>query len=303
MNSSTALRVAVIVLNWRQAQATLACLRDLRDSGHDNLRVLLVDNGSGDGSVEELRAEQGAEVIALEANLGYCKAVNRGLAWAKAVGAEQVLLLNNDVRLPSGFLPPLVDVLAHAQGVAGVMPVVLGADGRVWSEGAEVRFGPNLVRLLRQGKAPSPRTEGPKAVGFLPGACALYRLADLEQVGWLDEEYFMYMEDAELGERLRALGKQLVCLPWVRVVHHAGTSSGGRRSPLRKFLMGRNAVLFARRHGGLRLWGAVLLFEILLWPLSLVTGASPASAMAKARGIWRGLRNGAVGPADVEAIV
>ena len=171
----------------------------------------------------------------------------------------------------------------------------------VWSEGAEVRFGPNLVRLTNQGAPPTATHEGPRAVGFLPGACALYRLVDLCAVGGLDEEYFMYMEDAELGERLRALGKKLLHVPWLRATHSAGMSSGGGRSPLRKFLMGRNAVLFARKHGGFRLWSAVIVFEIMLWPLSLFRGAGLRSAFAKARGVWRGLTCGSVGPADVEA--
>lgn len=293
--------VGVVILNWRQPEATASCLADLRACGHEPLRVLVIDNGSGDGSAERLRGEPNVEVLALPTNLGYCRAVNLGLAWAERAACTHVLLLNNDVRLPPGFLPPLVDVLESDPSVAGVMPSLVDREGKVWSEGAEVRFGPNLVRLHNQGAPPTATDQGPRAVGFLPGACALYRLADLRAVGGLDEEYFMYLEDAELGERLRARGKKLLHVPWFRAVHAAGTSSGGGRSPLRKFLMGRNAVLFARKHGGLRLWSALVLFEVLLWPLALVSGTGARAALAKARGLWRGLRGGSVGAADVEA--
>ena len=147
--------------------------KDLRACGHALLRVLLIDNGSGDGSAQRLRLAVGddAEVMAFDHNLGYCAAMNRSLDWAEGQGIEHVLFLNNDVRLPPGFLTPMVEALDHDPGLAGVGPTVLDPDGKVWCQGGAVRFGPNLSHLRGQGREPAPKTHGPELVDYLPGAC------------------------------------------------------------------------------------------------------------------------------------
>jgi GT2 family glycosyltransferase len=293
--------VAAIVLNFRLPEATARCVADLQRSGHARLRTLVLDNGSGDGAVAWLERElRGAELIALPRNLGYCTAMNLGLDWARRRGADHVLLLNNDMRLPDGFLAPLVDVLAHDAEVGGVGPTVLRPDGNVWCQGARVGWHANLVRLLGEGRAPAPQDEGPAEVDFLPGACALYRLADLDAIGGFDDDYFMYWEDADLAARLRARGLRVVWVPWTRVVHEPSASSGGGRTPVRKYLSAANAVRYLRAHGSARLWAAWLLFEVLGLPLALLTGTSPRAVFAKACGVLAGLRERRLTAADVE---
>src|SRR5690606_34482302 len=117
---------------------------------------------------------------------------NLALRAARAAGAEHALLLNNDCRVPPDFLAPLVAALDADRSLAGVAPTIVTPDGRAWSEGGVVRARANLVVLRGQGREPAPRTHGPEACEFLPGACVLYRLADLAAVGDLDESYFMY---------------------------------------------------------------------------------------------------------------
>jgi GT2 family glycosyltransferase len=264
--------------------------------------------GRAEGAERVARREQAAGIdgglrsaaIAFDENLGYCAAMNRGIAWARQRGAELVLFLNNDMRLPPGFLQPLVDVLRHDPDAAGVAPTILDPTGRVWCEGAMVAFHPNMLWMRRQGRAPTPTTEGPMAVDFLPGACALYRTADLAVVGDLDADYFMYWEDVELGWRLRnRLGKKLLWLPWTRVTHLSSASSGGGRSPLRKYMSGVNSVRYLRRHGTLRQWCAFALFECALWPLTWLSGTPWRAVLAKGRGIGAGLAGRRVTAADV----
>ena len=299
-------KVAALVLNWRLPDDTLQVAADLRACVYDGaLRTLLIDNGSGDGSAEKLQAVEGdaIEVLALEQNVGYCAAINRGLAWASEHGADHVLLLNNDVRLPPDFLDPLVDTLRNDPSLAAVGPTILDGVGRAWSQGGGVAFRPNLVVLHNQGGIPAERERGPEHVEFLPGACALYRREDLEAIGGLDEDYFMYWEDVDLGERLRARDRRLLWLPWVQVVHDVSRSSGGGRSPLRKYMMAVNSVRFLRRHGSGAKWLAFLLFECLLWPLSIVSGTGIRAAVAKGRGLVAGLFGGRVTVQDVDRYV
>lgn len=309
--------VVAIVVNFRQAAATRRCVGQLRARAGTPLDVLVVDNGpeagaqagaeagpgrgageaagcaGGDqaaaaGRAGDWLAGTGAELLVLPENLGYCAAINRGLRAAREHGARFVLLANNDIECSEGFLVPMLELLRHAADVAGVMPTILRPDGRVWSQGGRVGLRPNLVVLEDQGREPAPVNDGPLAVGFLPGACALYRLEDLKTAGDLDESYFMYWEDTALGTRLASLGRKLVWLPWVRVVHQGGLSSGGPRSPLRKYLCAVNSWRWLRAHGRARHWAAFLLLDVLLWPLALVGGAR--GGWAKVCGLWDGWR-------------
>lgn len=296
--------VAALVLNFRQPELTLRCLEDLARVEGVALAVLVIDNGSGDGSAARLAPaveSAGAELLELDTNLGFAGGMNRGLLWAAEREVPFCLVLNNDVRLPPDSILPLVDVLRNDPRVAAVGPTVLQPDGTVWAEGGETGFSPNALRLLGHGRAPRPRESGPAEVGFLPCACALFRTADLVAVSGFDERYFMYWEDVDLCARLRARGGRVVWLPWVRIEHAAGGSSGGGRSPLRKYLMACHAVRFLKRHGTPAAWAGWLLFDVLLWPLALLAG--PAAALAKLRGTIAGVFGRTAGAADVDRLL
>ncbi|HEX5052800.1 MAG TPA: glycosyltransferase family 2 protein [Planctomycetota bacterium] len=303
--------VAAIVLNWRQPALTRQCLADLLAVAGVPVHALVIDNGSGDdsarvleGAVRDLAATSSphrVEFAALPDNLGFTGGMNHGLRWAQQRGLGHVLVLNNDLRLPPGFLAPLVSVLDNDARVAAVGPTVLHPDGSVWAEGGCLAFGPNSLRLVGHGRAPRPAVHGPEAVEFLPCACVLFRTSELLAVGGFDERYFMYWEDVDVCERLRRRGGRIVWLPWVRVVHAAGQSSGGGRAPLRKFFMACNAVRYLRGRGSLRTWTAWLLFDVVAWPLALLSG--PRAAWAKLRGTLAGLAGHRAGAADVERFV
>ncbi len=294
-----------ILLNWRQPQLTCDCLQDLAADWPEDFELLIIDNGSADGSCERLgevvlcHARSGLPVhlMALPENLGFAGGMNRGIRWARDRGAAYVLVLNNDLRLPAGFLPPMVGVLRDATGVAAVAPTVLFPDGRVWAQGGSLGFYANALRLNGYGGAPAPVSHGPEAVDFVPGACVLFRSCDLEAVGDFDEDYFMYWEDADLCRRLATGGRRVVWLPWVRVTHLGGASAGGSRSPLRKYLMARNCVRYLKRHGRLSQWAALVLLDVVLWPLQLLR--APRSAWAKLCGLAAGVGGGAATARDV----
>jgi GT2 family glycosyltransferase len=304
-------QVAALLLNWRHAELTATCLHDLLAARAVPMHVLVMDNGSDDGSAARLAAlvaelapraaPHRLEFVAFEHNLGFTGAMNRGITWAVGRGLPFVLVLNNDLRLPPDFLLPLLGVLTADARVAAVGPTVVHPDGTVWAEGGALAFRPNALRLCGHARPPRPRDHGPEAVAFLPGACVLFRTGELHAVGGFDDAYFMYWEDVDLCDRLRARGGRIVWLPWVRVEHAAGQSSGGGRSPLRKFLMACNAVRYLRTRGTTKAWAAWLLFDVLLWPLTFATGPRPA--LAKLRGTLAGLRGHRASAADVQRLL
>ena len=304
---ASALQVGALLLNWRRADLTSRCLLDLLAVTDVPMRVLVIDNGSGADELASLRASveranaspspHRVELAALPDNLGFTGGMNHGLAWAKEQGLPFVLVLNNDLRLPPDFLKPLVATLANDPGVAAVSPTVLHPDGTVWAQGARRGFVPNGLVLGGHGEAPAPREHGPEAVDFLPCACVLFRTDAVVAAGGFDDAYFMYWEDVDLCERLRVRGGRIVWLPWVRVEHAAAQSSGGGRSPLRKFLMACNAVRFLRARGTFAGWLGWLCCDVLLWPLALLAG--PRAAWAKLCGTWAGLFGHRASAADV----
>lgn len=298
--------VAALLLNYRQPALTRQCLQDLLAVTGVSLAILVIDNGSGDDSPAQLGAavEQGraaggrVEPLYLAENLGFGGAMNEGLRWAEQIDAASVLVLNNDLRLPPDCLRPMLQVLQRDPRVVAVGPTVLRPDGRVWAQGGRLGCFPNLLRLCGQGRLPAPTTLGPQAVPFLPGACVLFRRTALQAVAGFDARYFMYWEDVDLCRRLRQRGGEVIWLPWVRVTHAAGQSSGGGRSPLRKFMMANNLVHYLRAHGTAAQWAAFWLFEVLLWPLALLTNG-PQAALAKLRGLLSGLRGHRADRSDV----
>src|SRR5262249_13151395 len=137
------------------------------------------------------------------------------------------------------------------------------------------------------GGAPAATSHGPEARDFLPGACVLFRCRDLQAVGGFDDAYFMYWEDVGLCRRLRAPGRALVWLPWVRVTHAARASSGGSRPPMRRYLTAKNSLRYLRAHGPAAQWAALLLLDLASLPLLLLR--SPRAGWAKACGLGAGL--------------
>lgn len=289
------LLVCALLLNYRGVAMTLQCVRDLLAVENVGLRVVVLDNASGADEVAELQAGVAAldarqhtvRVVCLDDNLGFAEGMNRGIALAQKESIPYVLVLNNDMRLPKDFVRPLVDVLQNDASVGAVGPTIIHPDGSVWAEGGEIAFVPNGLRLIRHGKQPSALTAGPEEVEFLTGACMMMRTAAANDVGGFDRDYFMYWEDVEISCKLRRRGLRIIWLPWVRVEHLGGQSSGGGRSPLRKFFMACNAVRYLRAHGSLKAWVGWILLDVMLWPLTLLVGSK--SAWAKLRGTLAGL--------------
>lgn len=298
--------VAALLLNWRRADLTLRCLRDLLAVASPALHVFVIDNGSGDAELATLRAGIAAlppgphavELLALPHNLGFTGGMNAGFRAAGTVGATFALVLNNDLELGPEFLSPLHAALVADARLGAIGPTVVHPDGTVWAQGGERAFTPNGLRLRGHRGPPAPTTAGPEEVGFLPCACVLFRLSAVAAIAGFDDRYFMYWEDVDLCERLRAGGFGIVWLPWVRVVHASGQSSGGGRSPLRKFLMACNHVRYLRAHGGLTGWLAWWCADVLLWPLAFAVG--PRAAWAKACGMLAGWRGHTASAADVQ---
>lgn len=193
--------VYVVVLTWNHKDDTLACLESLSALTYPNFRVLVVDNGSTDGTPEAVReCFPTTQVMVNERNLGFAAGFNAGIRRALRDGGELILLLNNDMVAASDFLEPLV--AAAPEDVGAAPPLIFYADApdQVWSAGS----GRDPVTLeLNSDHGWRETLTGVTERDFLSGCALLIKRAVFERVGLFDERFCVYYEDSDYCLRIR----------------------------------------------------------------------------------------------------
>ena len=235
-------RVSVIIPNWNRRELLAACLDALSEQSDTGHGVIVVDNGSRDGSAELVRSRYPhVRLVALERNTGFAAAVNRGIRESRS---ELVATLNNDVVVHKDWLAALVAAAdRHPRAGAFASRLVSTEDpGRIDSAGDRLaRSGRayGIGRGQRDGLAFAAERE---VFGATAGA-ALYRRALFEDVGLFDESYFAYVEDTDLAWRAQSRGWRAVYVPQA-LASHVGSASLRGREELRSLLCLRNHTLF-----------------------------------------------------------
>ncbi len=246
--------VAIVVLNWNGWQDTLACVASLQSLDYANFHIVLVDNGSTDGSEEQFRhALPTVELLQTGSNLGFGGGCNVGIRHALAAGAEYVWLINSDATADPGALSALVRLAEGNPAIGAVGSVLLDADAaarvQLWGGG---RVG------LWLGRSVHCRSAG-TTMDFVSGASMLLRPAALEQVGLFDDaSFFMYWEDTDLGFRLRKAGWTLAVAA-DSTIRHKQSASLGLGNPLLDEYATRSCVRFLRRHAPIPAISAALM--------------------------------------------
>ncbi|MBI3909606.1 MAG: glycosyltransferase family 2 protein [Armatimonadetes bacterium] len=270
--------ITVIIVSWNTCDYLRRCLASLPRAvaAPERLCVHVVDNGSTDGTLEMVRSEfPWVRLDAAGENLGFARANNRAL---KACCTEYALLLNPDTEVRPGALDRLVAFMEREPRAGAAGPTLLNTDGSLQKAGdafptliREVLCAPGLRslrwldgwrhRLTFQRRSFDHVVE----VDGVLGACVLVRRAVWEQVGLLDERFFMYYEEIDWYRRMRAAGWQVFYVPEVVVVHHGGKSSGQRGLENSRIYF-RSRYLYFRKHHGLLQAGLIaLLNAMLLW--------------------------------------
>jgi hypothetical protein len=223
--------VWIVVLNWNNREDTLACLESLAAADLGGATVLVVDNGSRDGSVEAVRERfPQFRLLALGENRGFAGGNNAGIREALEAGAEGVLLLNNDTVVDPKFVFPLVQVFNDNPDAAAVSSAIHRLDHPEMLDVAHsivdfrrreaVRIlGVNAVPGLGHGFHVCTQIEVAIGCSMLMSAKAL------RDVGLFDEAYFAYHEDVDWSLRARKRGYRLFYEPWSRVFHRGSRST------------------------------------------------------------------------------
>jgi GT2 family glycosyltransferase len=248
---TTAPRVTAVVLNWCNEHDTLECLDSLGRQDYSALTILLVDNGSPDGSGARLHARYSSlPFLQTGENLGYAGGNNRGMKHALESGTDYVLVLNNDTVLEPGCVSELVRAAATHGDAGAVGGKILRHDApdRIWFGGGRFDRLRAIGRHERANRVDiDPAERQPFESTFLTGCCLLIPAATLRTVGYFRDDFFAYLEDAEYGLRIMKSGKRLFLAPAARLRHRV-PSPGSSPSPDQIHLRDRNRRRIVRLH-------------------------------------------------------
>ncbi|MCB9832221.1 MAG: glycosyltransferase family 2 protein [Planctomycetes bacterium] len=287
-------RVAAVIVNWNGGALTSACLEHLPGLGFADL--VLVDNGSTDGSAEAaeaILAGRAAEILRNPDNRGFARAANQGMVRALERGADFVFLLNNDARMEPRTLPALLEAAARRPRAGLLAGKILDGGGtRIWCAGVDLGFHHNLQRMRGFGRPDDGSFEREEEVDALTGCGLLVRRELIEAIGTFDESLFVYVEDVDYALRARDAGFACLYVPGARMTHEASSASGGGYNAWRKYMVAYDLVLVLKKRRDLRLWTAFVLIELLGWPLLMLAAilrGRRRAAVAKLRGMVHAL--------------
>jgi GT2 family glycosyltransferase len=253
--------LSVVIPTHDTRELTLRCVGSLAAGGVAGLEVVVVDDGSSDGTAEALAAAHpGVEVVRLPAAAGFTRAANLGLARSRG---RVLLLLNRDTEVEPGSLAALLEAFARDGRLGAAGAVLHYPDGSPqWSGGREPGllwlFGlasglPPLLARLPRWRRVKPVGAVPGQVDWVTGAALAIRGRVIEEIGALDEGFRFYAQDLDFCLRARAAGWKVELLPGVRVMHHHGATIGkeaGARNRQHAELLWTDLLRWTRRHRG-----------------------------------------------------
>ena len=265
--------VSIIVLTWNGIKDTLLVLQDIAKLDTKGLKAetLVVDNGSTDETVKTLEnyrlPNMDFRLIKTGENLGFAGGNNVGIKNALRRGADFVILLNNDVILKNNLLTALVKIAQKDPRIGLISPKMYFAKGFefhknrykeedkgkvIWYAGGVIDW--ENIYSSHRGVDEVDKGQYDKQVetDFANGACVLIRKEVFRKVGYLDDGFFLYWEDADFSEKAKRLGFKVVYTPRTCLWHKVSSSAGGSGSPSNDYFLVRNRFIFGMRYASFR---------------------------------------------------
>ena len=218
-------KVSIIILNWNGLEDTVECLESLKDIDYPNYEIIVVDNGSTDGSCDFLKANfPYVRLIENNENLGFAEGNNCGIRQASG---KYVLLLNNDVVVDRYFLKELVNVAESdpAIGAVGAVAYYYDDPQRIWQAAGMISWNRGRIRIVGRNEVDEGQFNEVTEVDYVPGCSMLVRRELFERVGYLDPKYFVYYDETDWCIRAQRAGYRVLYAPRAKVWHKVSASS------------------------------------------------------------------------------
>ena len=296
--TETSQTVAVVILNWNGGDDIVQCIESAYQSSHDTLEVVIVDNGSTDGSSAIVRDRfPRVHFITNPTNLGFAAGSNQGIEWALAHQIPYILLLNGDARLGPNAIRELVAVAVREKDSVIACPrIYLGGasseSGRLWFVSGSVKLWAGLFQNPAFDEPVSPHWSEPMNMGYASGCCMLIPASILRNIGMFDISFFAYCEDIDFSLRAHKAGFQLRYVPEAHLWHGSSRPTQRTRTATYRYLSTRNNLWVVRKHGSsLEFFTCLCLLPVrsLFRIARLVTAGNWDSIAAEIKGIKDGL--------------
>jgi GT2 family glycosyltransferase len=287
--------VAAIVLNYNGRDLTFRTVESLRGLTHDDLEIVVVDNGSSDGSHAAVRAElPDVTALRVEVNQGISVGLNAGITYAMEEGFDYLLILNNDIEVHPAMLTEMLALAESDPTIGCVGPkTYYHADRhRLWSAGGIIRFRESVTRERGMRDLDRGQYDRDQEMDYINGCAMLVPRRVVEAIGLWDPIYRVGVEDADWCMRMKRAGFRCWYAHRALLWHMVSPTTGGYK-PGRTFQTGRGTAIFVRRFASplqkLSFWGALLLALPAAY-LRELPGGNQAAAVAKLRGALDGWR-------------
>lgn len=254
-------QVTVVIPNYNGIKYLEDCLASLYGGNNqEDFEILIVDNGSTDGSVEWMKDHYPqTRLICLSENTGFCHAVNVGITESDS---PYVILLNNDTKSQEGFVDALVQSICQDEKIFSVSAKMLMWDKPELLDGAGDRYCAMGWAYARgKGKAEG-NYNHPCKIFSACGGAAIYRKSILDKIGLFDEQHFAYLEDLDLGYRARIYGYYNIYEPKAKVIHYGSASTGSRYNSWKTKIAASNSIYVVGKN--MPLFQKILNFPFLL---------------------------------------
>ena len=277
--------ISIIIVNLNGEEYLGDCLRSLDAQSFREFEVIVVDNGSTDGSLSLIRNKfPWVRLIDLEENMGFSRGNNLGIVKADT---KYIATLNNDTIADSGWLEALYQA-AEMDSTIGMVAskILLGKDGRTIDSVGMLVYPDGMSRQQGRGETDQHQFDGIKDILF-PSACAaLYRCEMLQRIGYFDEDFFSYCEDTDLGLRARLAGWKAVLAPLAEI-RHLYSQTGGPYSSFKAYHVERNRMWVLLKDLPLSyivMFPLYSLWRYLVQAYSLLTGKGNVARFAESAG-------------------
>lgn len=256
------MKISVIVLNYKGAQNTIDCVNSIKDSvieGYE-LEVIVVENGSNDGSREKLKNLKNIKLLISKSNLGYTGGNNLGIKEAIKNNADFILIINNDTIIDKDAISHFVRASNKAQIVSPKIYFAHGFEfhkdrykknelGKViWYVGGKIDWENIIGSHVGVDEVDRGQYDTQREIDFATGACLFIKKEVFEKIGLFNEKYFLYLEDMDFSVRAKNAGIIIIFEPRAVVWHKNAQSAGGSGSKLQDYYISRNRLLFAFKY-------------------------------------------------------